>query len=474
MAPVSTIPDTHTNMPAALVFEQFYLDCLSQASYLIGDRTTGRAVVVDPRRDVGEYLESAREHDLTIEFVIETHLHADFVSGHLEVADATGAAIAYGSGANTEFASRELRDGEQIVLGEVALEIRATPGHTPESICVVVWDLGQPSAQPWGVLTGDTLFVGDVGRPDLLVSAGRTSEELAELLHRSLHDKLMTLPDDTIVWPGHGAGSACGKNLSTEVVSSIGEQRRTNQALLAPTAEAFVAMVTESQSHPPAYFRFDVHANRANRQLLDEQQPVAVLTREDLTRHHEAGGVVLDTRDLGSFTSGHIPGALFVGLDGRFAEFAGSVINPEQNIALVCDSGTEIEARNRLARIGFDCVVGAHVLTAIDQHSEVPLQSAPRKSFSDLVDVDGSNDYLFVDVRQPAETEGGMIPTAIAVPLTTLLASVGDLDPKAPTLVYCAGGFRSMIAASFLRSHGFANVSDLVGGYGAWTALAEQ
>ena len=248
-----------------MIFEQHYLDCLSQASYLIGDESSGRAVVVDPRRDIAPYLESAAEHELTIELVIETHFHADFLSGHLEVAEATGAVIAYGAAAETEFESRKLAHGELISLGEVTLEIRHTPGHTPESISVVVWssaadrDEGRP---PYGVLTGDTLFVGDVGRPDLLSSRGVTAEDLGGQLYRSLRNELMTLPPETRVFPAHGAGSACGKNLSTETSSTIGEQLATNYALAPMSEEAFVAVVTEGQTAPPAYFSFDAMRNR--------------------------------------------------------------------------------------------------------------------------------------------------------------------------------------------------------------------
>jgi hydroxyacylglutathione hydrolase len=261
------------NEEETMKFTQYYLDCLSQASYLIGDETTGRAVVVDPRRDIDEYVADATAAGLTIEMVIETHFHADFLSGHLELAAATGAEIAYSSVAETEFPSRKLADGEQISLGDVRLEIRHTPGHTPESISIVVWEHADDEV-PYGVLTGDALFIGDVGRPDLLASLGYTRDELAHQLYDSLHTQLLTLPDATRVYPAHGAGSACGKNLSTETWSTIGDQRVENYALLAPDRETFVDLVTEGQPPAPSYFVYDAVLNRQDRPLLDETDPL--------------------------------------------------------------------------------------------------------------------------------------------------------------------------------------------------------
>jgi hydroxyacylglutathione hydrolase len=266
-----------------VIFEQHYLDCLSQASYFIGDETTGRAVVVDPRRDIAPYLETAEAHGMRIELVLETHFHADFLSGHLELAAATGAAIGYGSVADTEFESRKLAHGERITLGEVVLEIRHTPGHTPESISVVVYEHADDEV-PYGVLTGDTMFVGDVGRPDLLSSKGISSEEMAAQLYDSIHQQLLTLPDEARVFPAHGAGSACGKNLSTETTSTIGEQRVTNQALAAPSRDDFVRVVTDGQTAPPAYFAFDATRNRQVHAILDETAPPPALELDEVVR----------------------------------------------------------------------------------------------------------------------------------------------------------------------------------------------
>jgi len=457
-----------------MVFEQFYLECLSQASYLIGDTSTGRAVVVDPRRDIGVYLESAGEHGLTIELAIETHFHADFLSGHLEMAAAAGAQIAYGSVAETEFASRKLDHGELIELGEVVLEVRHTPGHTPESISVVVYEHGVDH-DPYAVLTGDTLFIGDVGRPDLLSSKGVTSEWLANSLYESLHGQLLTLPDTTRVYPGHGAGSACGKNLSTDTWSTIGDQRSGNYALAPMSAEEFVAVVTEGQSAPPKYFSYDAERNRSERGLLDETVAPPTMGTDAVIDHVAAGGVLLDTRDPETFAAGHIAGSINVGLGGRFAEFSGGMLDPERPIVLIAAPGTELESKNRLARIGFDNVVGALV------DPEAVMEAFPEVRASlGRVDVDEFDELRadpniqVLDVRQPGETEGGVVDGAVIAPLTRLTEGLGQLDPKRPVLVYCAGGYRSAIAASEMLASGFTDVRDLRGGYGAWSASSNR
>lgn len=452
-----------------MIFEQHYLECLSQASYLIGDETTGRAVVVDPRRDVAPYLESAEEHGLTIELVIETHFHADFLSGHLELASATGATIAYGDVAETEFESRKLADGERISLGQVELEIRHTPGHTPESISVVVHD---GSETPYGVLTGDTLFIGDVGRPDLLSSRGVTSEELGGLLYDSLHQQLMTLPDAVRVFPAHGAGSSCGKNLSTDTSSTIGDQRATNYALAPMSKDEFIAVVTDGQTAPPAYFSFDANLNRENRPLLDETTPPPAMTLDEVVRAQRQGAVVLDTRDPNEFAVAHLIGSVNIGLDGRYAEFAGGVIQPGVSVVVVTDRGMELEAKNRLARIGFDSVVG-HLASPLETFLANPddVTASTRLDVAALVAARADDDEIqLVDVRQPGETEAGVIEGAIEIPLTRLNERLATLDASKRTIVYCAGGYRSSIGASRLAAAGFTDVADLLGGYGAWQA----
>ncbi len=475
----TTDTTTDTTETTTMYFQQYYLECLSHASYMIGDTTSGRAVVVDPQRDVREYLADADANGLTIERVIETHFHADFLSGHLELAEATGAVISYGeAGAEgVGFPIEPLADRQRLDLGPgdgtgVQLEILATPGHTPESISVVVYE--QPDAEPYGVLTGDTLFIGDVGRPDLLASIGVTADELARSLFGSLHDQLLTLPDDTKVYPAHGAGSACGKNLSTETVSTIGEQRRTNYALQPMSIEEFVEAVTEGQSAAPLYFSFAANRNRQARELLDEESDVTPMSLAEVDAAVADGAVVVDVRDNVAFAAGHLVGSINVGLDGRFAEYVGQVVRPDSPIVLVAGPGEDKEAEVRLARIGFDRVVGAlaEPERVMAEHPE-RVQRASRLTAAELAEVvdgglpDGGPPQL-VDVRNAGEVALGSIDGAVNIPMASLLDGYGELDPSRPTVVYCAGGYRSSIAASLLRSAGFADVSDLLGGFGAW------
>ena len=452
-----------------MLFRQYHLACLSLFSYLIGDETTGRAVVVDPQRDIDEYLADAGADGLRIERVIETHFHADFVSGHLEMAAATGAVISYGEGASADFPIETLGDGQRLELGEVVLEVRATPGHTPESISVVVWEHGG-DAEPWGVLTGDTLFLGDVGRPDLLTSAGWTADDLARRLYRSLRSQLMTLPDATRVFPAHGAGSACGRHMSTATSSTMGEQRTANYALAPMSEDAFVAAVTEGQSVAPLYFAFAAGANRRVHDLLDDHQAPPALGADEVIRLQQEGAVVLDGRSPEAFASGHLRGSVNVGLDGRFAEYAGDVARPGQPVVVVTDPGRETEARVRLARIGFDTVAGClpDVARVLAERPELAA-AATRLPATDLgAWRHEAPDLQVLDVRNPGEQAGGVIPGARRIPLPQLLDRIGELDPARPTVVYCAGGYRSSIAASVLRNAGFGTVADVLGGFPAW------
>jgi glyoxylase-like metal-dependent hydrolase (beta-lactamase superfamily II)/rhodanese-related sulfurtransferase len=451
-----------------MFFRQYQLGCLSLFSYLVGDEATGRAVVVDPQRDVGQYLADADAHGLAIERVIETHFHADFVSGHLELAAATGAAISFGEGANADFPIEPLADGTRLSLGDVTLEVLATPGHTPESISVVIHERGEP----WGVLTGDALFVGDVGRPDLLASSGWTADELARRLYRSLHDKLLALPDATFVFPAHGAGSACGKSMSSAPVSTIGEERTRNYALQPMSEDEFVAAVLEGQSVAPRYFPFAAGVNRSERARFDEDAPLDRLDWSALQQAHVGGAVVLDTRAPEVFASGHAVDSVNVSLDGRFAEYAGDIVRPGQAIVLVTEPGREGEARTRLARIGFDTVLGALVEpeAALLAHPDAA-RTAPRLTALDLAAWRGDDSEVqVVDVRDPAEQAEGFLPGAVLLPLPRLLDGMAELDPARPTVVYCAGGYRSSIAASLLRAHGFEHVADILGGFAAWRA----
>jgi glyoxylase-like metal-dependent hydrolase (beta-lactamase superfamily II)/rhodanese-related sulfurtransferase len=455
-----------------VILTQHYLACLSHASYLIGDESTGRAIVVDPRRDIAVYLDEADRSGLRIERVIETHLHADFLSGHLELAAATGAAISFGEGAVVDFATETLTHGQRLTLGEVSLEILATPGHTPESICVVVYEHAGDRV-PYGVLTGDTLFVGDVGRPDLLASSGTglDAQTLGRSLYRSLHGQLLRLPDQTRVFPAHGAGSSCGKQLSSETSSTIGEQRRANYALQHMTEDDFVAVVTEGQPVRPHYFSFDAQRNREQRALLDESTPPPALRLDQVLDRIAAGAVPLDTREPTDFASGHLRGAINVGLEGRFAEWAGDVLSPDQEIVLVGDPADALQGTVRLARIGFDRVIGflEDPCELLVDHADL-VEVSSRVSIEQLSELVGLVlDLQVVDVRNPGETSEGTLPGASLLPLAVLVDSLDQLRRDAPTVVNCAAGHRSLVAASLLRHAGFTDVSDLIGGFAAWS-----
>ncbi len=458
-----------------LFFRQYELACLSLFSYLIGDTTTGRAMVVDPQRDIETYLADAAAAGLRIERIIETHVHADFLSGHLELAAATGALVSYGDRACVDFTIEPLAHRQTLSLGEVTLEIRHTPGHTPEGISIVVRD--HPRSQPVSVLTGDTLFIGDVGRPDLLASAGLTATDMARDLHRSLHGQLLTLPDSTAVFPAHGAGSACGKRMSAATSSTIGEQRATNYALAPMTIEEFVAVVTAGQPATPPYFAHASAANRADHLLFVEHATTPLIDATTAIAAVAAGAVVLDTRTPERFATAHLTGSINVGIDGRFAEYAGDVIDPDRPIVLITEPSRADEARVRLARIGYDNVVGAVVDLDRDALLHPQAVTTARRLTADdiasrhIPDGDGTGPVQIVDVRSADEAAiDGIIPGARSIPLAQLTRRLSELDPAAPTVVYCAGGYRSSIAASVMRAAGFTTVADIIGGYPTWLA----
>ncbi|MGV1036352.1 MAG: MBL fold metallo-hydrolase [Candidatus Nanopelagicales bacterium] len=457
-----------------MYFAQHYLECLSQASYLIGDESTGNAVVVDPRRDVTEYLDDAKAHGLTIIGVINTHFHADFLAGHLELAEATGAWIGYGAAAETEYASRSLQDGERIVLGDVVLKVMATPGHTPESISLLVYD-GLNAEVAYGVLTGDALFIGDVGRPDLLASIGVTADELGKQLYDSIQHKLMSLPDEVRVFPAHGAGSACGKNLSTELQSTIGAQRLTNYACQPMSEEQFVSIVTAGQPPAPEYFVYDAILNRKNRDVLEPDRTLPDLDADAVTAARAAGAAVIDTRENLDFAAGHLTGSINIPADGRFAETAGMVLQPGDQVVIVATPGGEDEVATRLARIGFDSVLGYigsvdDVLIALDDQVE----QASRLTPVQLADaISGPVGPWVLDVRNVGELEAGTIDGAANIPLAELGRRLEEVPTDRPIVTYCAGGWRSSVAGSFLRSRGLDDVSDLAGGFAAWEAMNE-
>jgi hydroxyacylglutathione hydrolase len=451
-------------------FTQYYLDCLSQASYLMGDEASGQAVVVDPRRDVGEYLADTRHHGLRIVGVVNTHFHADFLAGHLELAAATGAWVGYGSRAVADYPIRNLGDGERIALGDVTLEIWETPGHTPESISVLVYEHAADTV-PYGVLTGDALFIGDVGRPDLLASLGATSDELARMLHRSIN-RLMTLPDEVRVFPAHGAGSACGKNLSTERQSTIGEQRATNYACRPMSKDDFVALVTEGQAAAPEYFGYDAVLNRRRHAVFDAVSPPTPLEIDEALTRQAAGAVVLDAREPHEFAVGHLRGSLNVPAGGRFAETAGTVVHADQEVVLVAPQDREEELVVRLGRIGFDRVAG-YLRAPVASFLAVPdrVDRASRLTAPALVAaLNGPNPPVLIDVRKAGEVAGGAIPGARHIALAELPRRLAEIPPGRPVVTYCASGYRSSVAASLLRHADRHDVSDLLGGYAAWSA----
>ncbi|MBB1241984.1 MBL fold metallo-hydrolase [Streptomyces durbertensis] len=455
-----------------MYFAQYYLDCLSQASYLIADETTGRAVVVDPRRDVTEYLADAEARGLTIEGVINTHFHADFIAGHLEMAARTGAWIGYGRRAETEYPIRKLSEGERISLGDVTLEIMETPGHTPESVSVLVYEKAADPV-PYGVLTGDALFIGDVGRPDLLASAGVTAEELGAMLYDSVQHKLMGLADEVRVFPAHGAGSACGKNLSTERQSTIGEQRATNYACAPMSEQDFVAIVTAGQSAAPGYFSYDADLNRRSRSLYDPSNAPRPLSAAEFAARRADGAVVVDARSPQEFATGHPRGAVNVPADGRFAEQAGTVLRPDWELLVLAPQDREEEIVTRLARIGLDRVAGylRDPETALAEMAD-DVTPASRVTAAQLREaLEGERPPLVVDVRTCGERAAGHIEGSAHISLSELPGRLGELPTDRPLVVHCAGGHRSSIAASLLRHHGFSDVSDVLGGFQAWTLL---
>jgi len=457
-----------------LIFKQFYLSCLAHASYLIGDQVTGAAVVVDPQRDVDQYLVFAAEHNLQIKHVILTHLHADFVAGHLELRDRLRATIYLGAKARAECRFTPLSDGSVIEFGRVRLKALETPGHTPESISIVVFDLDRSESAPQAVLTGDTLFVGDVGRPDLRASLGWSATDLGALLFDSLHSKLLPLPDASLVYPAHGAGSLCGKAISKETVSTIGEQRRLNYALQPMSKKAFIELVTADQPEAPPYFVYDAVLNSKERPTLDEAL-ARVLKPLELDRVLELqarGAQVLDTREPEQFATAHLVGSINIGLSGQFATWSGTVLSREKPIVIIANPSRESESALRLGRIGFDNVAGylKDGLRSLESRPDLTATterlSAP---FSAQLMSSGEPPQL-IDVRTPSEHDQKSIKGSLSIPLNHLSERAQELPRDRPVLVYCAGGYRSSIAASLLQQKGFEHVTEIAGGMAAWEA----
>jgi hydroxyacylglutathione hydrolase len=455
-----------------MILKQYYLGCLAHASYLIADRESGSAAVIDPQRDVDHYIADAEDLGCRVEHVFLTHFHADFVAGHLELRDRTGATIRLGARASAEYPFTPMGDGAEMQLGSVRLEVLETPGHSPESISIVVYDPAHSADRPYAVLTGDTLFIGDVGRPDLRASLGWSAEELASMLYDSLHEKLVPLPDDTLVYPAHGAGSLCGKNLSTDTVSTIGIQRNYNYALAPMSRERFIEIVTTDQPDTPAYFTYDAVLNTRERPTLDEAlaRELRPLSLEQVVELMRGGAQLLDTRESADFEGAHVRGALNVGLGGPFATWCGTILDRERAVVVIAEPGRELEAATRLGRIGFDTIEG-HLAGGMQQLEDAPalVERTERITAGSLAEqLARSEPPLLVDVRSAGEWEQGHIDAAVSLPLSQLCERIDEIPSDRPLVVHCAGGYRSAIAVSLLRREGLERVADLVGGIGAW------
>lgn len=454
-----------------MYFKQFYLGCLAHASYLIG--SDSQAVVVDPQRDVEQYIEEAAVQGFKITHVLETHLHADFVSGHRELADRTGAEIIFGERAHATFPHRAVKDGDEVRIGGVSLHILETPGHTPEGICVLVDDPMEMDA-PMKLLTGDTLFIGDVGRPDLAGSKGYTAAQMAGMLYDSLRTKLMTLDDSVEVYPAHGAGSMCGRNISKDTSSTIGAQKQFNYALQAMSKEEFIAMMTTDLPEAPAYFSKDAELNRTGaRALVDSPRPEA-LSALQVKDAAAAGSIVLDVRPSAQFGNGHVPGALNIGLSGQFASWAGSLLDMTSPIVVVAEDTEGVdEAVMRLARVGIETVTGylQGGMYAWDKagYAITKIPQMPVDELNHILEERG--DLQLIDVRRPAEYNAGHAPQAANAELAHLAEHASGYDKARPTAIICQSGYRSAAACSILQKHGFASVSNVVGGMNAWNAL---
>jgi glyoxylase-like metal-dependent hydrolase (beta-lactamase superfamily II)/rhodanese-related sulfurtransferase len=448
-----------------MYFEQFYLGCLAHASYMLGSE--GEAVVVDPQRDVDLYLKTADEHGLKIRHIFETHLHADFVSGHRELAARTGAKIYIGSKAGAKFPHVDVQDGFELQAGKVRIKILETPGHTPEGICVLVTD-EEKSPRPWAVLTGDTLFLGDVGRPDL--SKTHTPEQLAGLLYDSLHNQLMKLPDDVLVYPAHGAGSLCGRNMRAERSSTIGTERLTNYALQISTREEFVRQMTANLPARPDYFLQDAEINREGAPALAELPELRAISAAELNSMLDDGAVALDVRPGADFASAHVPGSVNIALSGQFATWAGTVLGLSSRPVLIADNVEQLaEARLRLARVGIEVARG-YLEGGVSawKQAGLPVADLSQMSVQQLAEGLHANHLQVLDVRRDPEWQAGHLEGACLWPLDQFAAALPAIDKNLPVAVHCKSGYRSVIACCLLRRAGFQNVINVAGGFEAW------
>jgi glyoxylase-like metal-dependent hydrolase (beta-lactamase superfamily II)/rhodanese-related sulfurtransferase len=452
-----------------MYFEQFYLGCLAHASYMLGSE--GEAAVVDPQRDVEIYLKAADEQGLKIRHIFETHLHADFVSGHLELAERTGAKIYIGAEAGATFSHEPLCHGSEVQVGKLRFTALETPGHTPEGICLVVVDQ-EKSSEPWAVLTGDTLFIGDVGRPDL--SKAHTPQQLAGSLYDSLHRKLMKLGDQVLVYPAHGAGSLCGRNMRAERSSTIGTERLTNYALQIKSREEFIRQLTENMPSRPEYFLEDAQINRVGAPALAELRDLSPIAAPELNELLQQGVFVLDVRSNADFAAAHVPGSVNIALSGQFASWAGTIMGLSARPVLVADTPEQYaEARLRLARIGIEDPRGfLPGGIAAWKHARLPVAAVSQITVQELSGRKRGKSLQILDVRREGEWQAGHIEDAEWFPLDNFKISAPELDPSAAVAVHCQGGYRSMIACSLLQRAGLENVVNVTGGFDAWREAA--
>jgi hydroxyacylglutathione hydrolase len=448
-----------------MYFEQFYLGCLAHASYLLA--SDGEAVVVDPQRDVDLYVKAAAEHGVAIRHIFETHLHADFVSGHKELAARTGAKIYMGAQAGAKFEHVPIGDGFELKFGKASIRVMETPGHTPESICLVVTDR-EKSISPWAVLTGDTLFIGDVGRPDL--SPRHTPAQLAGLLYDSLHTKLLTLPDNVVVYPAHGAGSLCGKNMRAERSSTIGTERLTNYALQIKSREEFIAQLTSNLPARPEYFLKDAEINRTGAAALSDLPSLRAIMPPELERMLRDGEIALDVRSGDEFAAAHVPGSINIALSGQFASWAGTVLGLTAHPVLIADTDQQLEeARVRLARVGMEALDGylAGGVAAWKQ-AEFPVTQTHQITAEELHSQLQARAVQVLDVRRQPEWDAGHLEGATWWPLDNFKVAPPEIDRDAPLAVHCKSGYRSIIASSLLERAGFHHVLNVAGGFDAW------
>jgi len=457
-----------------MILKQYYLGCLAHASYLLGDEESSTAVIVDPQRDIQQYINDAEKAGLQIRHVFLTHFHADFVAGHLELRDRCGATIRLGAQAKAEYAFVPMKDGDSLRFPEMRLQVLETPGHTIESISILVFDLNKDRVKPYAVLTGDTLFIGDVGRPDLRASLGWSAEDLGAHLYDSLHNKLMPLPGETLVYPAHGSGSLCGKNLSSDTVSTLDAQRRMNYALQPMTKQEFIRLVAADQPDAPAYFTYDAILNTRERASLEKnlEQVLKPLELDQVLHMATNGAQLLDVREPSEFATDHLDGAINIGLGGQYATWAGTVLNQSTPIVIIAEPGREQEAALRLGRIGFDHVNGylKDGMAALANRPDLVHQTKRVSALTIAEELAGARRPLVVDVRNPREWAAKHIEGSLNVPLNHLRERIAEIPRNRSIAVHCAGGYRSSIAASILHHAGITNLMEMAGGLAAWEA----